>query len=106
MRRLGRHCGDVGDGSAKSSTGYIPLCAIVNHLETQHGGATLPNWVEQNLHVIGSKTDIDSFIRVGLKRNGKDVLWSFGDRMLMFWKLCPLRYADRKDADDAGDVSD
>jgi hypothetical protein len=30
----------------------------------------MPNWVEQELHIVGPKVDIDEFVRVGFRRAG------------------------------------
>ena len=32
----------------------------------------MPNWVEQNLHVVGSKPDVDAFITAGYLRRTRD----------------------------------
>jgi len=51
----------------------------------------MPNWVEQNLHVIGPKHEIDRFIRTGFKRR------RLHQDTLSFTKLCPLSRSEPKD---------
>jgi hypothetical protein len=46
----------------------------------------VPNWVEQNLHVVGSRADVDRFIRTGFVRRSKGQL----DDVLDLRRLCPL----------------
>ena len=53
----------------------------------------MPNWVEQDLHVVGAKTDVDRFIRTGLIRRKAGEI----DNVLDFERLCPLKRGDRKD---------
>jgi hypothetical protein len=53
----------------------------------------MPNWVEQELHVVGAKADVDRFIRVGLIRRKPGEI----DDVLDFERLCPLKSGDRKD---------
>ena len=45
----------------------------------------MPNWTEQQLHVVGKKTDIDRFLRVGYTPRRKGDL----DALLQFDELCP-----------------
>lgn len=47
----------------------------------------MPNWVEQNLHVVGSKADVDRFIATGYSRRSKDQF----DNLLDLHRLCPLK---------------
>lgn len=44
----------------------------------------MPNWTEQQLHVVGRKTDIDRFMRVGYERRRKGQT----DNLLLFDALC------------------
>jgi hypothetical protein len=55
----------------------------------------MPNWVEQDLHVVGEKSDIDAFIRTGLVRRNTGFWRGAGE--LLFTRLCPLRRTDCKD---------
>ena len=52
----------------------------------------MPNWVEQNLHVVGSKADIDRFIQTGFIRRNKDQF----DNLLDLRRLCPLKRREPK----------
>ncbi len=45
----------------------------------------MPNWTEQQLHVVGRKADIDRFLRVGYTPRRKGAL----DALLHFDALCP-----------------
>ena len=47
----------------------------------------MPNWVEQDLHVVGAKADVDRFIRTGLIRRKPGEI----DDVLDFERLCPLK---------------
>lgn len=53
----------------------------------------MANWTEQDFHVVGSKTDIDRFIRTGFSRHGPQQT----DDLLDFRKLCPLKRGEPKD---------
>jgi len=53
----------------------------------------MPNWVEQDLHVIGRPGEVTRFIGTGFIRRGPDQL----DDVLDFVRLCPLTRRDRKD---------
>ncbi|AMY08716.1 hypothetical protein LuPra_01920 [Luteitalea pratensis] len=54
----------------------------------------MPNWTEQQLHVVGTKADIDEFMRAGYTRRGKDET----DNLLHFDVLCPPeRRAEQRD---------
>jgi len=52
----------------------------------------MPNWVEQNLHVVGSKADVDRFIRTGFVRRSKGQF----DDLLDLRRLCPLQRREPK----------
>ncbi len=52
----------------------------------------MPNWVEQGLHVVGSKMEVDRFIRTGFVRRNKDQF----DDLLFLRRLCPLRRGEPK----------
>jgi hypothetical protein len=52
----------------------------------------MPNWVEQNLHVVGSKTDVDAFINAGFLRRNKERF----DNLLDLHRLCPLKRREPK----------
>ena len=52
----------------------------------------MPNWVEQDLHVVGSKADIDRFIQTGFIRRNKDQF----DDLLDLCRLCPLKRREPK----------
>lgn len=52
----------------------------------------MPNWTEQELHVVGPKREIDRFIRVGFTRRHRDEV----DELLHFCRLCPSRHSDPK----------
>jgi hypothetical protein len=45
----------------------------------------MPNWVEQELDVVGQKPDVDRFVREGLKQRGRGE----PDDLFNFAKLCP-----------------
>ena len=51
----------------------------------------MANWVDQDLHVVGRKTDIDRFIRTGVRRQRG------GDEVLRLHKLCPPRGGVKRD---------
>ena len=53
----------------------------------------MPNWVEQDLHVVGNKADVDQFIRTGFVRRHPGEF----DDVLDFMRLCPLGRRERKD---------
>lgn len=54
----------------------------------------MPNWTEQQLHVVGTKADIDRFMRAGYTRRGKGST----DALLHFDVLCPPeRRAEQRD---------
>lgn len=53
----------------------------------------MPNWTEQTLHVVGSKADVDRFVRTGFVRRNPEQ-W---DDVLDFMRLCPLGRRERKD---------
>jgi hypothetical protein len=53
----------------------------------------MPNWVEQEVHVVGAKADVDRFIRIGLIRRRPGEM----EDVLDFERLCPLKSSDRKD---------
>jgi hypothetical protein len=53
----------------------------------------MPNWVDQELHVLGPKTDIDRFVRVGFRRAGGR---HWVDH-LRLTRLCPIPLAERTD---------
>jgi hypothetical protein len=50
----------------------------------------MPNWTEQELHVVGPTADIDRFIRIGLTTSDG------GDDLLHFDRLCPRGRGERK----------
>jgi hypothetical protein len=52
----------------------------------------MPNWTEQILHVVGTKTDVDRFIRAGYSRRSRDQF----DNLLLFTRLCPLKRGEKK----------
>jgi len=53
----------------------------------------MPNWVEQDLHVVGPKLEVDRFVRTGfIRRKGRGT-----DNLLSFARLCPLKRRDRRD---------
>ena len=62
----------------------------------------MPNWTEQQLHVVGTKTDIDRFMRAGYTRRNKCET----DNLLHFDVLCPpeRRAEQREDPADSGVV--
>ena len=52
----------------------------------------MPNWVAQDLNVVGPKAEIDRFIRVGfVRRKPRET-----DSVLDFKRLCPLRAGESK----------
>jgi hypothetical protein len=53
----------------------------------------VPNWVYQDIHVVGSREEIDRFYQTGFvrKKPGTD------DDQLDFMRLCPLRPGEPKD---------
>ena len=53
----------------------------------------MPNWVEQDLHVVGSKADLDRFIRTGFRRKNKEQF----DDLLDLRALCPLKRGEPKE---------
>jgi len=53
----------------------------------------MPNWTEQNLHVVGPKTDIDRFIRTGFIRANAQQC----EDLLHFRRLCPLKRGEPQD---------
>jgi len=46
----------------------------------------MPNWVEQDLHVVGPREEIDRFVKSGFVRRRRRL----GDDVLDFMRLCPL----------------
>jgi hypothetical protein len=65
----------------------------------------MPNWVDQDLHVVGPKADIDRFIRMGFRAtHRRDDPAGSGE--FLFKRLCPLRRSQPKDTytHDTGDV--
>jgi hypothetical protein len=53
----------------------------------------MPNWVFQDLHVVGSQAEIDRFFETGfIAKKGDEI-----DDLLDFMRLCPLRSRERKD---------
>ena len=54
--------------------------------------STMPNWIEQELHVVGSKSDVDRFVRTGFSRQAKDRI----DDLLDLRRLCPLKRGEPK----------
>ena len=55
----------------------------------------MANWVDQDLHVVGRKTDLDRFIRTGFTRQRRGE-WS---DQLHLDKLCPRRRGEQRDSD-------
>ncbi|MCC6165026.1 MAG: hypothetical protein IT182_16895 [Acidobacteria bacterium] len=55
----------------------------------------MPNWTEQQLHVVGRKADIDRFVRVGYTPRRKGEL----DALLHFDRLCPKPSPDAHGAE-------
>lgn len=53
----------------------------------------MPNWVEQTLHVVGRKADVDRFIRTGFLRRKKGQF----DHLLDLHRLCPLKRGEPKE---------
>src|SRR4051794_26833873 len=53
----------------------------------------MPNWTEQNLHVVGPKADIDRFIRTGFIRANAQQC----EDLLHFRLLCPLKRGEPHD---------
>jgi hypothetical protein len=53
----------------------------------------MPNWVEQTLHVVGARREVDRFIRTGYVRRHRGQF----DDLLYFTRLCPLGRRERKD---------
>lgn len=53
----------------------------------------MPNWVEQDLHVVGPKLEVDRFMRTGFVRHKRGEI----DDLLDFMRLCPLKRRERKD---------
>jgi hypothetical protein len=51
----------------------------------------MPNWVDQELHIVGPKADIDRFVRVGFKRAGGRA-WV---DCLRLTGLCPIPRRER-----------
>lgn len=47
----------------------------------------MPNWTQQDLHLVGPRAEIDRFIRTGLTRRGPQQF----DDLLHFTRLCPLK---------------
>jgi hypothetical protein len=62
------------------------------HAPTDRFGCFMPNWVEQDLHIVGAKPSVDQFIRNGFKRRRRGEL----DDVLDFTRLCPLKRGARK----------
>ena len=52
----------------------------------------MPNWVKQDLHVVGSKADIDRFMQTGFIRRNRDQF----DNLLDLRRLCPLKRREPK----------
>jgi hypothetical protein len=52
----------------------------------------MPNWVEQNLHVVGTKAEVDRFIQTGFlpRKEGQF------DHLLDLHRLCPLKRGEPK----------
>jgi len=50
----------------------------------------MPNWVDQELHIVGPKADIDKFVRVGFRRARKDCV-----DHLRLTALCPIPRRER-----------
>jgi len=59
----------------------------------------MPNWTEQELHVVGRKSDVDRFIRTGFSRSHRGE----SDDLLDFDALCPSR-RPQPDVPDTGVV--
>jgi len=57
----------------------------------------MPNWVEQQLHVVGTKADVDRFVREGFSRKTRDQF----DVLLLLNRLCPPPRPDRESVDSA-----
>jgi hypothetical protein len=53
----------------------------------------MANWVDQHLHVVGSKTDIDRFIGAGFRRKNREQF----DNVLDLHALCPLKRTEAKE---------
>lgn len=53
----------------------------------------MPNWVYQDLHVTGSREDIDRFFKKGFAQKAPGER----DDLLHFRRLCPLKRGERKD---------
>jgi hypothetical protein len=53
----------------------------------------MPNWVEQDLHVVGSKANIDRFIETGFRRKNKEQF----DNLPDLRALCPLKRGEPKE---------
>ena len=53
----------------------------------------MPNFVEQDLHVVGAKADIDRFMRAGVTRDPE----TGSGEVLDFLKLCPLGRREKRD---------
>ncbi len=52
----------------------------------------MPNWTQQDLHIVGPKAEIDRFIRSGFTRRGPRQF----DDLLHFRRLCPLKRGEPK----------
>ena len=52
----------------------------------------MANWVEQHLHVVGSKVEVDSFISAGYRPRNKNQF----DSLLDLHALCPLKRREPK----------
>jgi hypothetical protein len=52
----------------------------------------MPNWTQQDLHIVGPKSEIDRFIRTGFTRRGPRQF----DDLLHFRRLCPLKRGEPK----------
>jgi hypothetical protein len=51
----------------------------------------MPNWVDQDLHIVGPKAEIDEFVHVGFRRaGGRDWVVS-----LRLNRLCPIPRRER-----------
>jgi hypothetical protein len=53
----------------------------------------MPNWIEQQLHVVGRSAEITRFIRTGLVRRNPAQF----DDLLHFRRLCPLKRGEATD---------
>jgi hypothetical protein len=53
----------------------------------------MPNWVEQVLHVVGPKAELDHFIHTGFIPHARGEM----DDLIDFTRLCPLKKRERKD---------